>query len=95
MGRLDPYIELLAEFVEQGGLDAGSFEERFFALFKGDATMFPDDEFLVLDRLFGDVDAFEPDPEVRGAGHLDEEGLRASAREALAKLRHLASRGGS
>lgn len=91
MGRLDPYIELLAGFVERSSLNSSAFEERFFALYKGDATMFPDDEFLVLDKLFGDLDAFEPNPDLRGESYLDEDGLRASAQEALAKLRDLAA----
>ncbi|HEX8210896.1 MAG TPA: colicin immunity domain-containing protein [Longimicrobium sp.] len=88
---MDPYIELLAAFVERGTLDDSEFEERFFALFKGDTTMFPDDEFLVLDKLFGDVDAYERDPGLRGGAYLDEAGLRASAHEALAKLRDFAA----
>jgi hypothetical protein len=91
MGRLDPYIELLAAFVEQGSLDVSTFEKRFLELFKGDETMFPDEEFLVLDKLFGDVDVFEADPGLRDEDHLDEHGLRASATATLMKLRDLAT----
>jgi hypothetical protein len=92
MGRLDPYIELLAAFVEQG-MDAKTFEARYLQLFKQDETMFPDEEFLVLDALFGDVDMFEADPELRDSEHLDEPALRASAARSLARLRELASEG--
>ena len=52
MNRLDPYIELPAAFVERGELDGLAFQTRFLELFKGDETMFPDEEFLVLDKLF-------------------------------------------
>lgn len=92
MGRLDRYIELLAELVEHG-MDAKTFEARFLQLFKQDATMFPDEEFLVLDALFGDVDMFEADPELRDPDHLDEPALRASAARSLVRLRELAAAG--
>ena len=94
MARLDPYIELLAAFLEQGTVDSSTFEKRYLELFKGDPTMFPDEEFLVLDKLFADVDAFEADPDLRGEDNLDEHRLRASAEEALRKLLHLAGRAG-
>lgn len=91
MGRLDPYVELLAAFVEQGSMDGSTFEKRFLELFKSDQTMFPDDEFLVLDELFGVVDAFEADPALRGDDYLDEHNLRVNAADALTKLRGFVS----
>lgn len=91
MARLDPYIELLAAFLEQGSIDSATFETRFFELFKADETMFPDEEFLVLDKLFGDLDTFEPNPDLRDEGDLDEQELRASATEALTRLLDLAA----
>ena len=89
MARLDPYIDLLAAFVERNELDGPAFETRFLKLFKGDETMFPDEEFFVLDKLFGDVDAYEPDSDLRGEDNIDDDELRASAVESLAKLRRL------
>lgn len=94
MERLDPYIELLEAFLEQRTLDSSTFEKRYLELFKGDPTMFSDEEFLVLDKLFADVDMFEADPDLRAEDNLDEPGLRASAEEALRKLRHRAGRVG-
>ena len=91
MGRLDPYIELLAAFVEQGSIDGTMFEKRFSEMFQEEETRFPEAEFLVLDKLFGDVDAFEPNAELRDEDYLDEQGLRVGAAEALAKLRDLAA----
>lgn len=93
MERLNPYIELLTTFLEQETLDSSTFEKLYLELFKGDATMFPDEEFLVLDKLFADVDAFQADPDLRDQYDLDEQGLRASATEALRKLRNLAAGG--
>lgn len=93
MRSIDPYIDLLAAFVERGELDALAFDQRFADLHQRDQTMHADNEFAVLDELFGAVDAFEPVPEIRQPDHLDDEGLRAAAAEALVKLRALTASG--
>lgn len=92
MTALRPYIDLVSAFVESR-VDPTSFERQYFALYLNDQTSWSDEEFAVLDKLFGDADAFDPDPEVRaelGDDTIDGEALRQSAAEALANQRSLA-----
>jgi Bacterial self-protective colicin-like immunity len=94
MTALRPYIELVSAFVDSQ-IDPTSFERQYFALYLNDQTSWSDEEFAVLDKLFGDADAFEPDPEVRAEmsdDAIDETELRRCAAEALPKLRKLASK---
>lgn len=79
------YVQLLGEFLDQT-MGAEEFERRYLALFKGDQARRPQREFLVLDRLFADVDAFVADPALRDEGDLDVEELLAAARRALHAL---------
>jgi hypothetical protein len=60
-------------------------------MFKNDTASRPEAEFLVLDRLFGDVDAFCSDPTIRGPDDLDEDELRNKCREAFIALQTLPS----
>jgi Bacterial self-protective colicin-like immunity len=88
MSRLRPYIELVEAFVERG-LPAEEFQRRYLDAVKADQTILPDDEFVVVDGLFGDADFYEPDPALREqlAGALDEAELRRRAATALSRLR--------
>lgn len=90
MSRLHPYIELVAAFVEHG-LPAEEFQRRYLDAVKSDQTILPDEEFAVVDGLFGDADFYVPDPALRGqiAGALDEAELYRRANAALARLRAL------
>lgn len=92
--RLGAYIEVVADFVEHG-LPAVEFQQRFSDMYLNDATMWSDEEFLVLDSLFAETDFFEPDPEVRAElDHtIDANELYARAVRALAELRELARDG--
>jgi hypothetical protein len=84
---LAPYLELLEAFVA-GNVAATAFEQRFLERYKGDPFLWSDPVFDVLDGLFADVDAYVADDGLRDLddGDLDDEGLRTSARSALARL---------
>jgi hypothetical protein len=83
------YITLLKEFVTQT-ISANEFESKFLEMFKNETAPISEREFQILDKLFGDVDAYcsEPnlfDPEFE----IDEAELRLSAQKALDELREL------
>ena len=62
-------------------------------MFKEDPTIRREVEYEALNRLFGDVDAFSAEPELRSGDGLDEEQLRSAAESALAAIeRSLAQR---
>lgn len=86
--NLGSYETLIEEF-SQRKIDAAEFEERYLSLFKADSTDWKDDEFEILDGLFGAVDAFCPDPNLREEEDLDENQLREVCRTALFELRNL------
>ena len=68
-------------------MKADEFEVVFLRLYKADPTAWPADVFDVLDRFFGDVDAFCSDPALRDEVHgIDEEELRRSAQATLERL---------
>ncbi len=91
---VEPYRRLISAFVG-GEMEVGEFERTFLQMFKGDPSNFREDEFVILDALFADVDAFCADLELRGEGDLDADGLRARAESALAKLTALSAEGGT
>ena len=85
---LADYVRLIRAFVE-GQLDVDEFETRYMRKFQADETFWPDAVFQILNTLFLDVDAYYPDPEIRGPLEIDEEELRRRAAAALAALRQL------
>lgn len=89
-GKLAPYLELVSAFVERG-MPADEFSLRYLRLYLQDGTAWTDEEFAVLEALFGDAEVFEPDPQLRP--HLivsiDENELRDGAARALGGLRRL------
>lgn len=88
--RIAGYIDLLAAFTE-GGLDEGEFARGFLERYLGEdhATPWTAGDFAILERLFGDVEEFEPDQDLRRdlAPSVSPEELRAGASRALAELR--------
>ena len=58
-----PYLDLIRSFLE-GAIGAEAFEHSYLEMFKHDETLSPGTTFLILDRLFSDVDAFCGDPQV-------------------------------
>lgn len=88
--RIAGYIDLLADFSDRR-VDEGEFTRRFLERYLGEdrETRWTSGEFAILDRLFGDVEEFEPDAELRPdlASSVTPEELRAGATRALAELR--------
>jgi|SRR5215217_5748186 len=83
--NLTPYIHLMESFVENK-IDAGEFERSYLLMFKNDTTNWTDAEYEDLNYLFGEVDAFCADPELRSENDIDEDQLREAAKMTLAKL---------
>ncbi len=80
------YAALISNFVN-GRISAHEFETAYLSLFKNDKDQVPGSAFDILDGLFFYVDEYVADPELRNrAGGLDDEELRARAREAYRKL---------
>lgn len=84
--HLTPYLNLLSSFVT-GNISGTDLESRYFSLYKNETSLFPDQEFLILDKLFGDIDAFVADPNLRDEDDLDEETLQEHCLIALEKLK--------
>jgi hypothetical protein len=82
---LGAYTDLIKAFLINA-IDAQQFESGFLEKFKNDSAEFPDDVFQLLDEMFGAVDAFCADPELRDEHDLTEKQLRSKAAEILAKL---------
>jgi Bacterial self-protective colicin-like immunity len=87
--KLEPYVYLLQEFLDSK-VTAGEFERRYLRLFKSDELIRPEDVFDVLDALFADVDAFDPEGLIDEG--LDETQLRDRVGVALASLRRFLDR---
>lgn len=85
VSKLGPYIELTKSFVENK-IDANEFERRYLSMFKNDTNSWTEAEYEILNGLFGEVDAFCADPELRDENDTDEGQLREAAKVALAKL---------
>ena len=85
--KLDPYVHLMKSFVENK-IDANEFERRYLSMFKSDTNSWTEAEYETLNNLFGEVDAFCADPELRDEGDIDEEQLREATRKTLAKCRN-------
>ena len=85
MQELKPFTELIQEFTE-GKITAPMFELDYIVLFKTSTVRWPEEIFLVLDKLFADCDAYWYDDEVRDENDLDDEGLLKAARDAQQKL---------
>lgn len=83
--RLNPYIELLMSFLHNG-MSALDFERTYLEVYLNDTTEWSEAEFAILDELFGDVDAFCADANLRDPDDLDEEQLRLKCKTALEKL---------
>lgn len=89
---LAKYQDLIGAFVRHE-LPVGDFEQQYLAMFKDDSVLWPESVFAILNDLFGAVDSFCADPDLRGqilpAGGLDEDQLReeaARAHQAIARI---------
>lgn len=89
------YIGIVQRFI-QGDLPVDEFQLQYLNMFKDETRRLSDPLFELLDRLFGDVDAYCGDPATRkelNATHpgfyLDESELRLRAMHAVEGLRAL------
>jgi len=80
-------LDLIESFVE-GRISAAEFERRYMLEFQArDDGTWREEEYQLLNGLFGAVDAFCADPRLRDPRQdLDETGLRAAARRVLEQL---------
>jgi len=80
------YAELIDSFVS-GKLSGPQFETAYLRMFKNDPVRHGERAFLILDRLFSDVDEYFDDPDfAEHQRQQAEDDLRSHAREALAAL---------
>lgn len=82
---IEKYKLLIARFVG-GKITAEQFESAYLEVFKNEVNTLPNDAFVVLNKLFLDVDEYCGDPTLRDDEDLDDEMLMSSAKEALKKL---------
>lgn len=82
---LAPFVALIRDFLA-GTIDADTFERGYLRASREDLHHRPRAVYLVLDTLFADVDAYCPDPALRGPDDLDAAGLRHAASRAAARL---------
>ena len=86
--KMKYYAELIESLCKKE-ISAVEFEEQFLHQYKNDPTVWSEDEFAILDELFGVVDAFCADPQLRDESDEDEEQLREACTMALGKMRAL------
>jgi hypothetical protein len=80
------YARLIEDFVS-GKITGPEFETAYLRLFKNDPVSHGESAFMILDRLFSDVDEYFDDPDSSEADRRqEEENLRACATKALEKL---------
>ncbi len=88
--ELSKYLNTIERF-SAGQLAAKEFEQQFLSLFKNDEASvdYPEAVVEILDTLFGAVDEYCDDPELRAQlpRSLDEKQLLAAASVAAEKLR--------
>lgn len=83
--NLTPYIHMIESFVENK-IDVSEFERSYLLMFTNDTSSWTEAEYENLNHLFGEVDAFCTDPELRSENDIDEDQLREAAKMTLAKL---------
>ena len=79
------YRKLINQFLSHE-IDVSQFERSFLEQFKNEQRQFPENVFTSLDTLFGDVDMFCEDDDLRDDDELNEEQLRQSCERALPEL---------
>ena len=79
------YIRLLKDFINK--ISSDEFEFQFMELFKKEYFFYSEREFQILDKLFGDVDAYCGDSALFDPEFdIDEADLRLSVKQALNAL---------
>ena len=88
LNLLRQYESLIDKFLLEE-MDILEFEKKYLAMFKGDETMWEYGEFLILNGVFTDLDAFCEDDSIRDEDDLNEGQLRSRMERALNNLRTL------
>lgn len=83
---VEPCIRLMEAFLI-GELPVAAFERQYLDTFSADDTHRPEPLYEILNEVFLDVDAYYPDPAIRGKLDIDEEELRGRVERSLANLR--------
>ncbi|HAO22268.1 MAG TPA: hypothetical protein DCQ37_18460 [Desulfobacteraceae bacterium] len=82
--ELRQYIALIDAFVK-GVIQPETFEKQYLEIFKNDSFRY-EEEFVILDEIFADVDAFCNEPELCDDDDIDEYELRRRCVKYLGKL---------
>jgi hypothetical protein len=92
---LNDYMHMLKRFID-GEMSPAAFQRDFLRMFKSEMRQLDPAVFEILDKLFRDVDSFQPDPvlfselEQEYPGfYLDERGVREAVAGAYGQLRGL------
>lgn len=97
LNGIEKYKKLISQFINRE-ISASDFQSSFLKMFKNELDLIEGDEFDILQYLFTSADGYVADPELRSrmlaenpdlrkyGQALDEEELRADAREAYRKL---------
>lgn len=86
------YRSLISHYLD-GELSAAEFSNQYLDEFKTEEAGLSEQTFRTLQRLFGEADAYCPDPNLRDdEWDIDEEALREAAEEADAELQALLER---
>ena len=97
----DEYIQLLSSFVD-GRITAAEFESEHLTRFKAETRPLDEPSFGILDRVFGDVDAFCGDDDLyrelvaqKPGWYLNADELRSRVATALRELMAIRNRSAS
>ena len=83
--QADNYRQLIDQFLQRE-ITVSQFESAFLDRFKSEPEGMPEGLFKPLDRLFGDVDIFCADDDLRDDDELDEQGLRQACERTLLEI---------
>lgn len=88
-GFKDEYARMMQDFM-QGVLPTTGFAAAYLDKFKNETRELGEEEFEILDELFGDVDAYTPDTSLIAQNpnfYIDEVQLRERVAMAIVKLK--------
>ncbi len=80
------YTQLIEGFIKKK-ITALEFESEYIDMFENEQCDLSEKEYIVLDALFYEVDAFCVYDDIRDENDLDEDGLRKAAQRALLELK--------
>jgi Bacterial self-protective colicin-like immunity len=88
-GFKDEYVRTMQDFV-QGALSTTDFVTAYLNKFKNETRELGEEEFEMLDELFGDIDAYTPDASLiaeKPNFYIDEAQLRERVAMTISKLK--------